>query len=65
MADEYFTEQKGVNPFMGRNALYLGADLPQTIGAAFENVTPLSRIVLPGGRKLTIFLCLNYQTLPL
>ncbi len=65
VADEYFTEQKGVNPFMGRNALYLGADLPQTIEAAFENVAPLSRIVLPGGRKLTIFLCLNYQTLPL
>lgn len=65
VADEYFTEQKGVNPFVERHALFIGHELPQTVGAAFESVTPLRKVTLPSGRELTIFLCLNYQTLPL
>lgn len=64
-ADEFFQEQKGVNPFVGRNALYLGSELPQTIKGAFGQVTPLRRLKLPDGTPLTIFLCLDYQTLPL
>lgn len=62
--DEFFQEQKGVNPFIGRNALFLGRDLPQTIRGAFAEVTPL-RTIRSGGREWTIFLCLDYQTLPL
>ena len=64
-ADEFFQEQKGVNPFIGRNALYLGSELPQTIKGAFVEVTPLRRLKLPDGSPLTIFLCIDYQTLPL
>ena len=65
VADEYFQEQKGVNPFIGRNAIYLGHDLPQTIKGAFQDVQPLRKVSAPGGRDLTIYLCLGYQTLPL
>ena len=65
VVDEFFTEQKGYNPFVGRNALYLGPDLPQTIKGAFAEVRPLRKIHLPGRRTLTIHLCLDYQTLPL
>jgi len=65
VVDEYFTEQKGINPYMGRSALYLGSDLPQTIKAAFESVTELRGIALPGREPLTIYVCLDYQTMPL
>jgi len=66
VVDEYFAkEQQGVNPFVGRHAIFLGSDLPQTIDGAFEQTTPLRQITMPGGRKFTIYLCLNYQTLPL
>ena len=65
VADEYFQEQKGINPFIGRNAVFLGSDLPQTIKGAFQDVQPLRKISAPDGRELTIFLCLGYQTLPL
>lgn len=65
VADEYFTEQKGVNPFVGRNAIYVGSDLPQTIKGAFQEVQPLRKIPSPDGRDLTIYVCLGYQTLPL
>jgi hypothetical protein len=65
VVDEFFTEQKGYNLFAGRNALYLGSDLPQTIGGAFALVEPLRKIQLPDGGELTIYLCLDYQTLPL
>lgn len=65
IADEYFTEQKGENPFIGRNALFLGSELPQTIKGAFAEIRPLRQIQLPNGTQLTVFLCLDYQTLPL
>ena len=65
VVDEFFTEQKGYNLFAGRNALFLGSDLPQTIKGAFAEVSPLRKIRLPDGGELTIFLCLDYQTLPL
>ncbi len=65
VADEYFQEQKGVNPFIGRNAVYLGRELPQTIKGAFQDVQPYRKIATPGGREMTIYLCLGYQTLPL
>lgn len=65
VADEYYQEQKGVNPFMGRNAIFLGYELPQTIKGAFQEVQPLRKVTTPDGRELTIYMCLGYQTLPL
>ena len=63
--DEFFTEQKGYNPFIGRHALYMGTELPQTVKGAFSEVKPLRDIKLPDGRRMVIYLCLDYQTLPL
>lgn len=69
--DEFFTEQKGENPFMGRSALYVSEespeDLPQTIRAAFGAVTPLEELPpRPGlSKPLYIYFCESYQTLPL
>ncbi len=63
--DEYFTEQKGANPYVGRNAVYIGSELPQTVQAAFTEVTPLKTISGPDGKPLGIYLCVGYETLPL
>jgi hypothetical protein len=69
--DEYFTEQKGENPFMGRSALYIthesANDVPQTIKAAFESVSYLQQMPPVGGgtEPLYIYVCRNYQTMPL
>lgn len=65
VTNEYFTEQKGINPYIGRNALYIGTELPQTISAAFSEVVPLRSVAAPDGRSLRIYLCLGYETLPL
>lgn len=64
-ADAFFTEQKGYNPFIGRHALFMGAELPQTVKGAFSELKPLRNIKLPDGRRITVYLCLDYQTLPL
>lgn len=64
-ADPLFTEQQGHNPFIGGNALYIGRDLPQGIHGAFSETREIAEVVLPGGRKAKIHLCLDYQTLPL
>jgi hypothetical protein len=63
--DEFFTEQRGYNPFLGRNALYLGGELPQTIEGAFAEVRAMRTVRLPDGTRLVIWLCLDYKTLPL
>jgi len=64
-----FTEQDGVNPFVGRSALYITAqqpdDLPQAITAAFAGVQLLAEIPTPDGRTLLVYLCSDYQTMPL
>ena len=71
VVDEYFTEQKGENPFVGRSALYLSREapdeLPQTIKAGFESVTFLEQLPPAGGdgAPLYLYFCLNYQTVPL
>lgn len=71
IVDEYYTEQKGENPFVGRSAIYFTHesenDLPQAIKAAFESVTPLHRVdhVGSNGKPLFLYLCRNYQTMPL
>jgi 4-amino-4-deoxy-L-arabinose transferase-like glycosyltransferase len=68
-SDEYFTEQKGENPFIGRSALYVTYeapdDLPQAIKGAFESVKQAAEIPGMGKEPLYIYLCVNYQTLPL
>lgn len=71
-SNEYFQEeQRAENPFLGRDALYVTSekadDVPQTIKAAFESVTLLKTYPMGGDRQepLYIYLCLNYQTLPL
>ena len=64
-----FTEQEGANPFVGRSALYITTqepgDLPQAITAAFAGVQPLGEITAPDGRTLRVYLCSDYQTMPL
>ncbi|GAB4170706.1 MAG: hypothetical protein Fur0032_09660 [Terrimicrobiaceae bacterium] len=66
--DEVFTEQKAVNPFVGASAIYVGrespSNLPQTLRGAFSAVE-LIQEVGPENRRLYIYLCLDYQTLPL
>lgn len=71
VTDEFFTEQKGENPFMGRSAIYISResanDVPQAVKAAFESVTFLKRLP-PAGHEngpLYLYFCQNYQTLPL
>lgn len=64
-----FTEQEGVNPFLGRSALYITTEapdeLPQAITAAFTTVQPLDDIPMPDGHTLHAYLCTDYQTMPL
>jgi hypothetical protein len=67
---EYFTEQKAVNPFVGRTAIYIGPEaadgLPQALTAAFAEIRPLATLRIPGrSDPLYIHLCVDYQTLPL
>lgn len=69
-ADDFFRQEGSTtNPYMGRDALYLTeeepADLPQTITAAFARITPFATLELPGGRKMRVYFCENYQTMPL
>ena len=68
-AADPFTEQAGGNPFLGRSALYITTqapdDLPQAITAAFAAHRLLAEITTPSGQILRIFLCEDYQTLPL
>ena len=68
---DVFTEQKGENPFIGRSALYISEeapnDLPQTIKAGFAEVSLLEKLPATTGRSepLYIYLCRDYQTVPL
>jgi hypothetical protein len=68
-APDPFTEQDGANPFLWRSALYLTTQtpdqLPQTITAAFAAHRLLGEITTPSGRILRVFLCEEYETLPL
>ena len=66
---EPFTEQDGVNFYLGRSAIYFGAeaprDLPQVISNGFVQVIPLERIRDASGRVFYVYLCRDYQTAPL
>jgi len=66
--DEFFTEVSAVNPYLGHAALYVGRErpenLPSSIRSAFSEVQ-LVQEVGKGQDALFIYLCLDYQTLPL
>ena len=71
-ADETFTEQKGVNLFVGRSALLIrnyAKGPSHNILAAFESVEPIGTIALyrfgEHVRTWQVFLCRHYKTLPL
>ena len=59
----------GINPFILRSALYLTTErteqLPQAITAAFAGHRLLAKIAAPSGESLFIYLCSEYETLPL
>lgn len=72
-ADTYYHEEGGVNPFMGRNALFVTDAIddlpPSTIERGFERVELVSlyeirRYGMPL-RQVRIFACYNYRTVDL
>src|SRR2546422_2076241 len=70
---EVYTEENGVNPFVGRDALFIRAKekehVPHNIRAAFQSTEPVGTIeVRRYGKVLRtwqVFLCRSYRTLPL
>jgi hypothetical protein len=70
---EPYTEENGINLFVGRSALFIRdgekARLPHNIEAAFQSIEPVATIeVRRYGellRRWQVFLCRNYRTLPL
>ena len=71
--NEVYTEEQGVNAFIGRSALYVqggkGENPPRNIRSAFQRTEHLARIEVRrfGGivRELQVYACYNYRTLPL
>ena len=70
---ETYTEENGINPFVGRDALFIRSGekehVPHNIRAGFQSTEPMGTIeVRRYGKVLRIwqvFLCRNYRTLPL
>jgi hypothetical protein len=70
---EPYTEENGVNLFVGRSALFVRdgekARVPHNIEMAFQSIEPVATIeVRRYGelmRRWQVFLCRNYRTLPL
>jgi hypothetical protein len=68
-----YTEENGVNPFMGRNALFVREGkkrrAPRKIRASFESTEEVGLIEVQRYgkviRRWQVFLCRNYRTLPL
>jgi hypothetical protein len=68
-----YTEENGVNPFMGRSALFIRERekkrAPRKIRAAFESTEAVGTIKVQRYGKVIrtwqVFLCRNYRTLPL
>jgi hypothetical protein len=71
--DETYTEENGVNPFVGRSALLVcdgtRTRVPHNIQAGFESVDPVAIVeVRRFGQSLRtwqVWLCRRYRTLPL
>ncbi len=68
-APDPFTEQDGANPFLWRSALYITPQapeaLPQAVTAAFASHRLVAEITTPSGEILRVYLCSEYETLPL
>jgi hypothetical protein len=70
---EPYTEENGINLFVGRSALFIREGekerVPHNIEAAFQSSEPVATIeVRRYGellRRWQVFLCRNYRTLPL
>jgi len=71
--DEVYTEENGINPFVGRSALFIRqgekGHAPHNIRAAFQSVEPVATIEVQRYGRVTrtwqVFLCKGYRTLPL
>ncbi len=71
--NDVFTEEQGVNVFVGRNALYLQEGKlkrpPRSITSGFSRVEPIATIEVRAGdqllRQLQIYACYDYRTMPL
>jgi hypothetical protein len=70
---ETYTEESGINPFVGRDALFIRAGekerVPHNIQASFQSTEPVGTIEVSRYGKVIrtwqVFLCRNYRTLPL
>ncbi|PYI45278.1 MAG: hypothetical protein DMF10_06785 [Verrucomicrobia bacterium] len=70
---EVYTEENGINLFMGRDALFIRNGekdrVPHSIQAAFQSIEPVGTIEVSRYGKIIrtwqVFLCRNYRTLPL
>jgi len=70
---ETYTEENGVNPFVGRNALFIRSGVkdhvPHNIRAAFQSTEPVGTVEVSRFGKVIriwqVFLCRSYRTLPL
>ena len=71
--DEVYTEENGINLFVGRDALFIRngekEHVPHNIQAAFQSTEPVGTIEVSRYGKVIrtwqVFLCRNYRTLPL
>jgi len=66
--DPHNTEVMGASPFAGRSAIYVGREAPEniptTIREGFSDVEEVARVTR-GRQALYIYLCLEYDSLPL
>jgi hypothetical protein len=70
---EVYTEESGINPFLGRSALFIRDGekerVPHNIRAAFQSTEPVGTIEVRRYGKLVrtwqVFLCRSYRPLPL
>jgi len=71
--DQSYTEEGGINLFIGRSALYIQdagrKRIPHNLQAGFSGVDRVARIEVRRFGKLVrawdVYLCLHYRTLPL
>jgi 4-amino-4-deoxy-L-arabinose transferase-like glycosyltransferase len=70
---ETYTEENGINPFVGRDALFIRSGekkhVPHNIRVAFQSIEPAGTIEVRRYSRVLrtwqVFLCRNYRTLPL
>jgi hypothetical protein len=70
---EVYSEENGINLFIGRDALFIRAGdrkrVPRSIEAGFQSTEPVGKIEVSRYGKVIrtwqVFLCRSYRTLPL